>query len=51
MSGIRMQLQPPAANPLLVFKLSAEHMSMTAQRDLLEYWGRRKFEGRPTDWT
>ena len=36
---------------LLVLKLTAEGMTLAAQRDLVEYWGRRKAEGRPTDWT
>ena len=36
---------------VLLLKVTAEHMSLQAQRDLVEYWGRRKFEGRPNDWT
>jgi hypothetical protein len=36
---------------LLVLKDTAEALSPPAQRDLVEYWGRRRFEARPKDWT
>lgn len=32
-------------------RATAEGLSPHAQRDLVAYWGRRKFEGRPSDWT
>lgn len=48
-----MPMHVPDNDPrrLLLLKLSAERMSLAAQRDLVEYWGRRKAEGRPNDWT
>lgn len=40
------------ANPrMAMLKLTAESLSVPAQRDLVEYWGRRKLEARPHDWT
>jgi len=34
---------------LSLLKATAEALSAPAQRDLLEYWGRRRFERRPKD--
>ena len=36
---------------ILTLKLSGHGISLAAQRDLALYWGRRKLEGRPNDWT
>jgi hypothetical protein len=39
------------ARRVLLLKLTAQRMSPTVQRDLVEYWGRRQLERRPSDWT
>ena len=35
----------------LMLRITASGLSPNAHRDLFAYWGRRKVEARPQDWT
>jgi hypothetical protein len=39
------------ARVLEMVRMTADALSADARRDLVAYWGRRKFEARPQDWT